>query len=190
MLNRYKLIKGILEPIFAQSPGLIWYDVGAGGSKIRDRLQNELKKSVVTWDGDLDTEPYLFVDGQFDIITHLEVIEHLYNPLYHLTELRRILSANGVIYMTTPADDSWWYKIEHMLGRKYGQHFHQFGIGDIARICQRAGLKPIQIELYKRGTGRIARFFDNTFLITLRKSTPMEQLNEQIQSEKEYEKGH
>ena len=42
------------------------------------------------------------INGQYDIITSFEIIEHLFNPLHNLLEIKKCLKDNGVLYLSTP----------------------------------------------------------------------------------------
>jgi len=48
---------------------------------------------------DLDTDR---IKGEYDVITAFEIIEHLYNPLHCLEQIRKALIANGRLYLSTP----------------------------------------------------------------------------------------
>lgn len=52
----------------------------------------------------------------FDLIWCSEVIEHLYNPRYTLSEFRRILKPGGRLIITTPNSGCWIYGGLKMVG--------------------------------------------------------------------------
>jgi SAM-dependent methyltransferase len=45
------------------------------------------------------------IEEQFDVITFIEVIEHLEDPLYILRQLKKRLKPGGKLFVTTPAGD-------------------------------------------------------------------------------------
>ena len=149
--------------------GCEWLDVGAGdGGYMREliRKTNRLKTSEV----DLDVDRYEFGDGKFDLVTSIDVIEHLYNPLFHLLEVRRILKDDGILILNTCNDYSLIYKVEHLLSRKYKGHFHQFSKFDLRCILKRAGFKILEFRKYFRPTsGTIARISQKEFIIVCQK---------------------
>jgi SAM-dependent methyltransferase len=125
---------------------------------------------AITSEADLDVERYDFKDSAFKTITSIEVLEHLYNPLFHLTEVRRVLHPEGLLYLLTPNDSSLIYRAEHLLGRKYASHFHQFTEFDLRQIMARAGLEVVRLKSFRRGgTGTIARVSKNLFSAVCRK---------------------
>ncbi len=161
VLFKYTAINEFKEPCL---------DVGSGESFMRNLFIKNTGIQVLHSEVDLDVTPYDFPDNYFKTITSFEVLEHLFNPLYHLMELKRILAPDGNIYITTPNDYSLIYKAEHLLNRKYRPHFHQFSKRDLRDIFNRAGFKIILLKKYfKSRSGTIARISRNGFLIHLRK---------------------
>ena len=52
-----------------------------------------------------------FDDGQFDVITASEILEHLDDPLGELTEIARILRPGGLLWATTPSARSLSFRV-------------------------------------------------------------------------------
>lgn len=46
-----------------------------------------------------------FGDGEFDVVTTFELLEHLENLSFALTEIKRILSDGGILLVTVPITD-------------------------------------------------------------------------------------
>jgi len=61
----------------------------------------ELKEQLYCLDVTRDKLP--FEDEKFDLITMSEVVEHLPDFQWALSEIRRVLKVNGHIYVTTPS---------------------------------------------------------------------------------------
>jgi 2-polyprenyl-3-methyl-5-hydroxy-6-metoxy-1,4-benzoquinol methylase len=62
-------------------------------------------KGQNTWDykqHNLNSFPYPFTDNSFDIISGLEIIEHIIDTDRFLSEAHRILKPNGALLLTTP----------------------------------------------------------------------------------------
>lgn len=53
----------------------------------------------------------------FDVVTLVEVIEHLYNPRETIQELHRILRPGGLLYISTPNEDSLYQTVGNLYYR-------------------------------------------------------------------------
>lgn len=56
-----------------------------------------------------------FPPNSFDFVSMVEVIEHLYDPLRTVNELNRVLRPGGMLYVSTPNEES----IYHIFGNSY-----------------------------------------------------------------------
>lgn len=96
----------------------------------------------------LDSDHFPFGDRKFDLITAIEVIEHLENPgrLYRL--IAQHLSATGLALITTPNMHSLLSRFRHLLTGKLGQfddkgdatHVMPVLLDGVERILPRHGL--------------------------------------------------
>jgi SAM-dependent methyltransferase len=85
-------------------------------------------------------------DGPFDLITAVEVFEHLLNPIEVLTSLRERLAPSGVVLISTelyqrqrfPDASRWPY-----LALDHGQHITLFTSDGLKRAARAAGLRHI-----------------------------------------------
>lgn len=66
--------------------------------------------------GDLNTQKLPFESESFDLITCLEVIEHLYNPDNLIEEIKRVLKPGKVLILSTPNLASWSNRLLLLLG--------------------------------------------------------------------------
>ena len=71
----------------------------------------------------------------YDLITCFEVLEHLFNPLHCLLQMKWVLAPDGRIYISTPR-----YK-PHFL---WGNHFHEMSEKSILALFERAGLRVVR----------------------------------------------
>jgi|Deesub1362A_J573_1020465.scaffolds.fasta_scaffold00052_92 ubiquinone/menaquinone biosynthesis C-methylase UbiE len=60
------------------------------------------KNGVKAFKVDVDEEELPFDDNYFDVVTALEVIEHLFDPDHFLEEVYKVLKADGVFVLSTP----------------------------------------------------------------------------------------
>jgi len=63
---------------------------------------NILKKFNYVLLGNLNEESLPFPSNKFDLVTCLEVIEHLYNPDNIISEIYRVLKPTGMLILSTP----------------------------------------------------------------------------------------
>ena len=87
---------------------------------------------------DLDTDR---IKGEYDVITAFEIIEHLYNPLHCLEQIRKALIANGRLYLSTP------------LGKPYllwaPGHFHEIHRERLYSLFKRAQFRIIRQNTFR-----------------------------------------
>ena len=87
-----------------------------------------------------------FPDGFFDVITVVEVIEHVPNLNKFCQELKRVLAPTGLIYLTTPDVAHWrtprpLHRWEAILP---SQHLYYFNKNTLQRLLEKHGLKIIK----------------------------------------------
>lgn len=103
-----------------------------------------------------------FADEIFDVVTIIEVLEHLPNETTGaiLREVRRVLKNNGTIIITTPNYNSYWpllEKVVNLLGDvQYDeQHITHFNPTSLKNVVKLAGFSNVNTE----GMMGIAPFF-------------------------------
>jgi SAM-dependent methyltransferase len=84
--------------------------------------------------GDLTRLP--FPDGTFDVITALDVVEHIRDDERALRELFRVLRTEGVLLVTVPAFRFLWGPHDTAL-----QHFRRYTVGEMAALMRSAGFE-------------------------------------------------
>lgn len=113
----YNSVLRVLQKRVAYDDSLNHLDVGAGTGDLISLLAANFKvhsqacdyhterfplKNVPIRQIDLNKEAFPYADESFDIITSSEVIEHLENYREVLREMRRILTKDGLLVLTTP----------------------------------------------------------------------------------------
>ena len=100
-----------------------------------------------------------FKDGQFDMVTCIEVIEHLENPRRVVRELFRVLKPGGWCILTTPNNESWRSILSYVArghfvsftDSSYPAHITALNRTDLARIFKEAGFEPAQFAYTNQG---------------------------------------
>jgi len=94
-----------------------------------------------------------FADQSFDLVTMIEVVEHLERPVDALTEVRRVLRDGGSVVITTPVPKAtwrliWWAWTKFGPGKRWEttphvSDLHMWGTEEspdgLATILQRLG---------------------------------------------------
>ncbi|MFH2062097.1 MAG: class I SAM-dependent methyltransferase, partial [Candidatus Beckwithbacteria bacterium] len=143
---------------YVSKPGVV-LDVGAGTGKLLEELklngwqvsgvdgaieavEQSKRRGVVIHQHDIRKKLPFKVDS-FDLVTSLDVLEHIKDDKSLLIEMRRVLKPQGIILITVPAYQwlfSYWDK---ML-----KHFRRYEKMDLVRLGNKAGLKLIFISFY------------------------------------------
>jgi 2-polyprenyl-3-methyl-5-hydroxy-6-metoxy-1,4-benzoquinol methylase len=95
-------------------------------------------------DADLNDEFSKIVQGRYEAITAIEVIEHLENPRHFLRQCFNLLTPEGVLLITTP-------NIESVAGRLrflYSGHFRMFDRDE--KLNDPTHITPIQTYMFEK----------------------------------------
>jgi 2-polyprenyl-6-hydroxyphenyl methylase/3-demethylubiquinone-9 3-methyltransferase len=131
--------------------------VEAYGVDVAQRpLEAARAAGVTTHHGDVATAPPSFTD--FALVTAVDVIEHVADPVAFLTEARSRLASDGAIYVETPNWHSTVYALGRLLTRAPGtsrsgalerlfppEHVQYFTAQGLRIAAQRAGLLPLDV---------------------------------------------
>jgi SAM-dependent methyltransferase len=135
------------------SPGATALDLGAGSGALAEQLMAagfRVTAADVRNYFELDTE-FVQVDcndpnfdqalaREFDVITSVEVIEHLENPTAFLRSIRRLLKPKGVALLTTP-------NVENVPARL---KFLRKGLVRTMDMHSSEHITPIHLDLFRR----------------------------------------
>jgi 2-polyprenyl-3-methyl-5-hydroxy-6-metoxy-1,4-benzoquinol methylase len=107
----------------------------AAGLKVHQGLLEELR----------------FGDSTFDALTLFEVVEHLRQPLELLRECRRVLSANGVLVISTGNTASWTVaamreRWDYFDMAQDGGHISFFNPASLRQLAANSGFEIVRIE--------------------------------------------
>jgi ubiquinone/menaquinone biosynthesis C-methylase UbiE len=78
-----------------------------GVDRVGEILAEAKRKGIKVYVADLNTDRLPFADGEFDVVSAFEVVEHLWNPGNMLNETYRVLKNKGLFILTTPNMASW-----------------------------------------------------------------------------------
>lgn len=89
-----------------------------------------------------------FPGGAFDVVTLWDVFEHLHDPLTMLTEVRRILTPEGVLILRTPSLDSWDARVfgPFWAGIDSPRHLAVFSQQTATRILEATGFELLRFH--------------------------------------------
>ena len=147
-----------------------WLDYGCGAGGLVRYLRSHGVSGAVGYDPShfaptIPSDPGFFIpqgeldawSGTCDVITAIEVLEHVYDPVAELKRLRRLLRPGGVLLITTgnaePHRDrltKWSYVIPEI-------HISLFEPRSLAAALERAGLEPVYSG-YTTGWADIIRY--------------------------------
>ena len=103
-----------------------------------------------------DTGPLPFEAGTFQVVTIIELVEHLSmkDNLALMREAFRVLQPNGVLLVSTPNYASLWPLVERLVN-KFGevsyahQHITRFHRSSLDELMQQAGFCHTRVEPYQ-----------------------------------------
>ena len=88
---------------------------------------------------DLDLEP---LEGSFGVVTAFEVLEHLYNPLHALVEVKRLLKGESArLYVSMP--------LRKPAFLASPDHFHEMSRQSALSLFNRAGFRVVRSEEFR-----------------------------------------
>lgn len=117
--------------------------------------------------------PEVLQGGRFDLAIAAETLEHVFDPLEVLKEIRQILAPNGEIIITTPNFLTWTNRIKFLLGKfKYTNqgsfdfgHIRFFTYAYLQEVLSASDFKIVKENhiIFPGKLSRILRFWPNFF---------------------------
>lgn len=104
-------------------------------------LQHEYNIHIDNTEGDLDIELKCH-KKQYDFIIYSHVIEHQFNPLFTLLEIKKVMKAEAKLLIATPIHPNWITPSDC--------HFHEMDLYRFTKLVNRAGFKIIDSIHYWR----------------------------------------
>ncbi|MBI3553477.1 MAG: class I SAM-dependent methyltransferase [Elusimicrobia bacterium] len=109
----------------------------------KDRLKLEIGSSTI--------EGAHFPDARFDVVTLLDVIEHVPDPAGLMREVARVTKPQGLVYVVTPDCDS---LSATLLGSRWWglrpAHIYYFSRKTLTRLLEAAGYEVVEAKSFGR----------------------------------------
>lgn len=126
----------------ARFPGLVVHGVDIS----RVALERARDHTDQVWQVDLDKTDLPVPSEQYDTVTCIEVLEHLYDPDHAIREIARVLAPGGNTVVTVPNLAYWRYRLDLFRGRVPPpavdpRHLHQFDQRLLAEILVRSDFR-------------------------------------------------
>ncbi|MCK5241045.1 class I SAM-dependent methyltransferase [bacterium] len=101
-----------------------------------------------------------FEEQSFDLVTAVEILEHLEHPEKALREILRVLKPGGTLIITVPADMKLWSERDERLG-----HRHRYTVADLI-----ASVAQADFEVLKASYANVFYYWPFRFLLRLRRN--------------------
>jgi len=147
-----RLLKRWLDP----PPGIAILDIGCGTGANMKALGafgtakgSDISESAVGYcrarglaDAHVQTDPgkLPFPDGSFDLVTALDMLEHVEDDTGLMREAARVLKPGGAFLLTVPAYPELWSVHDESL-----HHWRRYGRKELSARLRLAGLKPVRL---------------------------------------------
>lgn len=160
----------------ARVPDLVVHGVDIS-SRALERARSHVDQ---VWQVDLDKADLPVPSGQYETVTCVEVLEHLYDPDHALREIARVLAWGGRVVVTVPNLAYWRYRLDLLRGHlpppaADRRHLRQFDHRLFAETLTRAGLYPVGMTGYGLRLGWLVRrrpdLFSDTLIATAAKGS-------------------
>jgi SAM-dependent methyltransferase len=119
---------------------------------------------------DVSAGPAEFGSLKFDVVTAIEVIEHVQDPYDEIQHIGTLLRHGGLFYCTTPNFNSVsrWLLTSRWSVIEYPEHLNYFTAGTLSELLKRVGFAPVDVT----STGIDLGAFRRKALPTLHRRCP------------------
>ncbi len=167
-------------------------DISKNQLKKISSLAKNNKVKIETTYCDIESDVSVF-PHKFDIIFFMDVLEHLKNPIQGLENIRKLLKAEGILYLHTPNVMTIYRILRYFIKRKshinyfnyeklQSFHFNTYDYLTIEKTMNFVGLKvekiiPTQLTIPKiiksKFLSKLFPFFSDTLLLECTKCNPI-----------------
>ena len=120
----------------------------------------KLRDEVTVDNFDLQSSPWPYADGGFDVVLCCEILEHLaLDPMALIAEMNRVLKPGGTLLLTTPnlacahaveqtlrAESPYCYGQFEIGGRTTDRHNREYTAAEVAELAADAGFETISLR--------------------------------------------
>jgi SAM-dependent methyltransferase len=98
-----------------------------------------------------------FPDNYFDVVTMIDVLEHVYDPMSTLREVNRIVKLDGVFFGNLPNADAWERFLfePYWVGWDVPRHYNVYTRKTVRQLLEAQGFKDVNLFSF---TGRHGAF--------------------------------
>lgn len=123
----------------------------------------------VTWHEQDLNEPVSASLGAYNVVTAVEVIEHLENPRQTVRDIYGLLKPGGRVVLTTPNNESWRSILSYVMrghfvaftDSSYPAHITALNLTDLLRVFKEAGF--INIKAHYTDSGQVPKMAGMTW---------------------------
>jgi len=172
--GRRKIVMELIDKYYKKTPGAKVLDVGCGTGM----MLKYLSKYGEVWGTDKDPKaieysktkapnteiisgsiPEKIPEGKFDLVTALDIVEHIERDVEALKVIFNTLKNNGVLVMTVPAYQFLWSTHDEI-----NEHKRRYQLPELKEKLERAGFNIIKISYYN-----VLLFLPIAFFLLLKK---------------------
>ena len=151
---RYEIIADQIKKVFGDRKDLKILNVGAATGRSTEILSQFGTVSSIEYDEDCvqftnektnldlvvgDITHLQFTDNQFDLVCAFDVIEHVENDQKALSELYRVTSKKGIVFITVPAFMTLWSHHDVI-----NKHFRRYTMSNLEKLYEPIKYKTIR----------------------------------------------
>jgi glycosyltransferase involved in cell wall biosynthesis/SAM-dependent methyltransferase len=138
----------------------LWEGPDPYRQSIRARTENHPGFDITLKVANGERDPWPYADASFDLVTGMEILEHLaLDPYFFYTEALRVLKPGGHLLITTPnvvSHRGVWKSLNAIApysfgifvpsGGVYGRHNREYAPQELATIGEAAGFETVRLQ--------------------------------------------
>ncbi len=158
-VSRREILRSFLSDLFPQKKSRRSLDIGSGPGinlpmigEFSDNLvcvepsldsANEIKEKFRNVEVFHGTFPEVSVEGEFDLITMFDVIEHIDDESSVLSAIKKYLSPNGICVVTVPAYMFLWSEHDDIV-----HHKRRYTKSQLVEVVERSGFSVLRVSYF------------------------------------------